>query len=321
MFAVDFNLKNMLVSPETMFGKCYGRYAVAAINVFNMEQVLGVFRAAEKAASPVIIQTTPVARNYAEPRMLLAMISAAATLYPKVVYALHLDHGNEAHIADALEKGGYTSVMIDASHDPLQENIRRTREVVRAAHQAGCVVEAELGVLSGVEDDLDVDASHARYTQPDEVAYFVQETGCNSLAIAVGTSHGAYKFSGKQGIQFPVLEEIQQKMPGFPLVLHGGSAVSPEEITRINAHGGKMKEGSRGVSDEEITEAIKYGICKINVATDLRVLWARVYREFFAESPDLFDPVIPGGIYIKELEKFCIEKFEKLGSAGKAEEF
>ena len=256
MFALNFNLKNMLVSPEIMFGKCYGRHAVAAINVFNMEQVLGVFRAADRASSPVIIQTTPVARNYAEPQMLLAMISAAATLYPKVVYAVHLDHGNEAHIAHALEKGGYTSVMIDASHDPLEENIRRTREVVKAAHLAGCVVEAELGVLSGVEDDMDIDASHARYTQPGDVAYFVQETGCNSLAIAVGTSHGAYKFSGKQGIQFDILKQIQQKMPGFPLVLHGGSAVSPEEIARINAHGGKMKEGGRGVSDEESAKSM-----------------------------------------------------------------
>lgn len=311
----------MLISPEKMFRKCYGRYAVAAVNVFNMEQVLGVFRAAEKASSPVIIQTTPVARNYAEPKMLLAMIAAAASLYPRVVYAVHLDHGNEIHIEDALERGSYTSVMIDASHAPLAENIRRTREVVKAAHRAGCVVEAELGVLSGVEDDLDVDASHARYTRPDEVSLFVRETACDSLAIAVGTSHGAYKFSGKQGIQFHILKEIQQKMPGFPLVLHGGSAVSAEEIRRINAHGGKMQEGSRGVSDEEITEAIKYGICKINVATDLRVLWARVYREFFAESPGLFDPILPGGLYMQELEKFCIEKFEKLGSAGKAEEF
>lgn len=311
----------MLISPEKMFGKCYGRYAVAAINVFNMEQVLGVFRAADKASSPVIIQTTPIARNYAEPQMLLAMISAAALGYPKVVYAVHLDHGNEAHIADALEKGGYTSVMIDASHDPFEQNIQRTLGVVNAAHRAGCVVEAELGVLSGVEDDMDIDASHARYTQQHEVAHFVQETGCDSLAIAVGTSHGAYKFSGKQGIQFHILKEIQQKMPGFPLVLHGGSAVSPQEIARINVHGGKMKEGSRGVSDEEIREAIPYGICKINVATDLRVLWTRVHREFFAETPDLFDPVVPGGVYMKELEQFCIEKFEKLGSAGKAEEF
>lgn len=311
----------MLISPKTMFEKCYGRYAVAAINVFTLEQVLGVFRAAKSAASPVIIQTTPAARKYAEAGMLLGMISAAANIYPEVIYAVHLDHGNEEHIEDALIKGGYSSVMIDASHDSIQENIRRTRSVVENAHKNGCVVEAELGVLSGVEDDLDIDASHARYTQPHEVVHFVKETGCDSLAIAVGTSHGAYKFSGKQGIQFDILSEIQKEMPGFPLVLHGGSAVDPEEIARINAHGGKMKEGSRGVSDEEIFEAIQYGICKINVATDLRVLWTRVHREFFFNSPELFDPVIPGGIYVKELEKFCIEKFEKLGSAGKAIDF
>jgi fructose-bisphosphate aldolase class II len=311
----------MLISPKTMFEKCYGQYAVAAINVFTLEQVLGVFRAAKSAASPVIIQTTPVARKYAEPEVLLGMIQAVASLYPEVIYAVHLDHGNEEHINDALLKGGYSSVMIDASHDSIDENIRRTRSVVEHAHKKGCVVEAELGVLSGVEDDLDIDASHARYTQPDEVVHFVNKTGCDSLAIAVGTSHGAYKFSGKQGIQFDILKEIQQRMPGFPLVLHGGSAVDPAEIARINAHGGKMKEGSRGVSDEEISSAIQYGICKINVATDLRVLWARVHREFFFNSPDLFDPVIPGGIYTEELEKFCIEKFEKLGSAGKAGAF
>ncbi len=311
----------MLISPGVLFEKCYGRYAVAAINVFNMEQVTGVFRAAESASSPVIIQTTPVARNYAGAGMLLGMIREAAALHPSVVYAIHLDHGNEEHIEAALGQGGYTSVMIDASHDAIGENIRRTREVVRAAHAVGCVVEAELGVLSGVEDDLEVEASQARYTRPDEVEYFVKETGCDSLAIAVGTSHGAYKFSGKQGIQFSILEEIQRKMPGYPLVLHGGSAVDPEEVRRINACGGAMQEGSRGVSDEEITEAIQYGICKINVATDLRVLWARVHREFFTDSPDLFDPVIPGGVYMRELEKFCVEKFEKLGSAGKAKEF
>lgn len=311
----------MLIGSSLMFEKCYGKYAIAAINVFNMEQVLGVFRAAEAAASPVIIQTTPVARKYAGVPVLLSMISAAAQLYPTVVYAIHIDHGNEEHIEDALQTGGYTSVMIDASHDPIEENIRRTRRIVNLAHQKGCVVEAELGILSGVEDDLDIDASHGRYTQPDEVEYFVKHTQCDSLAIAVGTSHGAYKFSGKQGIQFDILKEIQNKMPGYPLVLHGGSAVNQSEIQRINAHGGQMKEGSRGVSDEEISEAIKYGVCKINVATDLRVLWARVYREFFSNNSDLFDPILPGGVYMNELEKFCIEKFEKLGSAGKSVDY
>lgn len=311
----------MLISPKSLFGKCYGRYALAAINVFHMEQILGVFSAASKAASPVILQTTPVARNYAGHGMLLAMISAAAERYPEVVYAIHLDHGTEEHIHDALDLGGYTSVMIDASHDPLDQNILRSRAIVEAAHTKGLVVEAELGVLSGVEDDLDVDASHARYTQPEEAVHFVQATNCDSLAIAVGTSHGAYKFSGQQGIQFTILAEIQRRMPGFPLVLHGGSSVDPLEVARINAAGGKMQEGSRGVSDQEIQEAIRYGICKINVATDLRVLWSRVHREYFRDTPEQFDSVPPGRVYMTELEKFCIEKFEKLGSAGKAAEF
>lgn len=304
-----------------MFEKCYGKYAIAAINVFNMEQVLGVFRGAALADSPVIIQTTPVARKYAGASVLLSMISSASKLYPQVVYAIHLDHGNEEHIEAALQNGGYSSVMIDASHDAMEENIRRTKRIVDLAHAEGCVVEAELGVLSGVEDDLVVDEAHSKYTRPEEVEYFVKNTSCDSLAIAVGTSHGAYKFSGEQGIQFEILKEIQQRMPLFPLVLHGGSAVDPNEISRINAAGGTMKEGNRGVSDAEIAEAIQYGICKINVATDLRVLWARVHREFFAESPELFDPVIPGGVYMTELEKFCVEKFVKFGSAGKAADY
>lgn len=311
----------MFISPKSLFGKCYGRYAIAAINVFHMEQVLGVFSAASKAQSPVILQTTPVARNYAGHGMLLAMISAAAARYPEVVYAIHLDHGTEEHILDALAKGGYSSVMIDASHDPLEKNIERTKAMVQAAHAQGLVVEAELGILSGVEDDLDIDAAHARYTQPEEAIHFVQTTGCDSLAIAVGTSHGAYKFSGQQGIQFSILEEIQRRMPGFPLVLHGGSSVDQNEVARINAAGGQMQVGSRGVSDAEITAAIAYGICKINVATDLRVLWSRIHREYFRDTPEQFDSVPPGRTYMQELEAFCIAKFEKLGSAGKAGEF
>jgi fructose-bisphosphate aldolase class II len=311
----------MQISPKTMFEKCYGQYAIAAINVFTLEQVLGVFQAASKAQSPVIIQTTPVARNYAHPLVIVNLIESVGNIYSDVVYAIHLDHGNEVHIENALAARAYASVMIDASHDPLAINISRTRKVVEVAHRVNCVVEAELGVLSGVEDDIDIDASHAKYTQPDEVVHFVNETGCDSLAIAVGTSHGAYKFSGTQGIQFEILKEIQNKMPGFPLVLHGGSAVDAEEIRRINENGGKMQSGSRGVSDAEISKSISYGICKINVATDLRVLWTRVHREFFATSPELFDPILPGGIYRTELEKFCVEKFEKLGSAGKSHQF
>lgn len=311
----------MITSPDSLFKHCYGSYAIAAVNVFTMEQVLGVFRAAHHSESPVIIQTTPVARDYAQPAMILDMIDAASTLYPDVLFALHLDHGNEPHIAAALQSERYTSVMIDASHDPMPQNISRTHEIVVSAHRKGVFVEAELGVLSGVEDDLVVDKSASRYTNPEDAAYFVEKAGCDSLAVAVGTSHGAYKFSGDQGIRFDILEEIQRLLPGFPLVLHGGSSVNPGELDRINRNGGKLAQGSRGVSDEEISRAITYGICKVNIATDLRILWTRVHREFFAENPEQFDPIVPGRIYMEEVEKFCIEKFEKLGSVGKAEAF
>lgn len=311
----------MKVNPNLLFHHGYGRYAIAAINVFTMEQVLGVFQAAHESESPVLLQTTPVARDYATPALLLAMIQAAAELYPKVVYGIHLDHGNEAHIDAALTSGEYTSVMIDASHDPWERNIARTRAVVAKAHAKGLAVEAELGILSGVEDDLSIDESHARFTQPEEVASFVQSTGCDSLAIAVGTSHGAYKFKGDQGIQFDILAKIQEKMPRFPLVLHGGSAVEAEEITRINAAGGAMQAGSRGVDDAEIKAAIPLGICKINIATDLRVLWTRTHREFFQNQPEAFDPILPGKIYRNALTEFCQRKFSLFGSEGKSREF
>ncbi|WP_460538803.1 class II fructose-bisphosphate aldolase [Echinicola sediminis] len=311
----------MKVSPKDLFTDCYGKYGIAAINVFTMEQVIGVFKAADRSLSPVIIQTTPVARNYAGAPMILEMVSAAAKIFPEVVYALHLDHGNEAHIHAALQEDQYTSVMIDASHDDFNQNVSRTKEIVDAAHQKGIVVEAELGVLSGVEDDLEVDAEHSQYTQPEEVEQFVSLTGCDSLAIAVGTSHGAYKFSGGQGIQFSILEEINQRLPGFPLVLHGGSAVEQSEIKRINALGGGLQSGSRGVSTDELKRAIQLGVCKINIATDLRVLWTRVHREFFNDHPDQFDPIIPGKKYQEELVEFCTKKFELLGSKGKAASF
>lgn len=308
----------MKVSPNILFSHCYSHYGIAAVNVFTMEQVLGLFGAAEKANAPFIVQTTPVARNYAHPKMLLAMIEAASKIYPNTVFAVHLDHGNEAHIADALASGGYTSVMIDASHDNFTTNVERTKAVVGQAHQKGIFVEAELGVLSGIEDDIEVEEGKSFYTRPEEVEAFVQQTGCDSLAIAVGTSHGAYKFSGGQGLQFDILREIQNRLPKFPLVLHGGSAVSLQDIERINAAGGAMEMGASGVADEQLKKAISYGICKVNIATDLRILWTRTHREFFKESPALFDPILPGGIYIKELEEFMINKFELLNAVGKA---
>ena len=308
----------MLVSPKVLFEKCYGKYGIAAINVFTMEQVHGVFSAATKAKSPFIIQTTPVARNYAQVPMLLAMIEAASRIYPQTVFSVHLDHGVEEHVFDAIEKGGYTSVMIDASHDPFDKNVERTKAVVEKAHAKGIVVEAELGVLSGVEDDLTVEDRNALYTQPDEVVEFVAKTKCDSLAVAVGTSHGAYKFSGGRGLQLDIMASIQNKLPRFPLVLHGGSSVSQDEVKRVNAAGGKLKPDAKGVSEDELRKAINLGVCKINIATDCRILWARTHREFFRDSPDGFDPIVPGKLYMQELEKALIEKFELFGSAGKA---
>jgi len=310
----------MLVSTNTLFKSCYGQYAVAAVNVFTMEQVIGVFSAASKYKSPIIIQTTPVARNYANPQMLINMVKAAAAIYPDTVYALHLDHGYESHIDSAIESAEYSSVMIDASHEDFDENIKRTREVVKKAKGYGIAVEAELGVLSGVEDDTVVEENKAYYTQPEEVELFVKETGCDSLAIAIGTSHGAYKFSGNQGLQLNILKKIQQNLPGFPLVLHGGSSVDPEEISRINLAGGNLQSNAKGVSGADIKEGISLGICKINLATDLRILWTRVHREFFNENPTLFDPIIPGKQYMSELEILLENKFSLLNSIDKASE-
>lgn len=307
----------MLVSTKRLFDVCYGKFAIAALNVWSMEQIHALFRAGEKASSPFIVQMTPVARNYAHDRMLTEMIKAAAKIYPKAIFATHLDHGNEEHVNQAIASGAFTSVMIDASHDPFNKNIDRTRAVVNLAHARDIAVEAELGVLSGVEDDLSVDDKKARYTQPEQVEEFLEKTACDSLAIAIGTSHGAYKFSGGQGLQFDILSEIQKRVPGFPLVLHGGSEVNAEEIERINISGGRIGISAKGVSVEEITKSIQFGVCKLNIATDARIIWTRVHREFFRESPELFDPIIPGKTYMDELEKFMIEKFDQLGSAGK----
>lgn len=311
----------MLVTSKQLFENCYGKYGIAAVNVEFMEQILGLFAAAEEANAPFIIQTTPAARNYATPDMLVSMIKSAARLYPKVVFALHMDHGVEEHIWHALERDDYTSLMIDASHDDFQNNIKRTKAVVDKAHLKGISVEAELGVLGGVEDDLTVDEEHSFYTDPNEVEEFVKATNCDSLAIAVGTSHGAYKFSGGQGIQFHILEDIQNRLPEFPLVLHGGSAVNYSEINRINNAGGQLQTNAKGVDPDEVVKSIQYGVCKVNIATDFRLLWTRVNREFFRDSPDQFAPLLPGKIYMEEFKKTALEKFDYLGAIGKASTF
>lgn len=300
-----------------MFGHCYGKYAVAAINVWCMEQIHALFGAAEKAQAPFIVQMTPVAIDYGHVIMLLSMISAAAEIYPETVYSIHLDHGNRKAALDAISSGRFSSVMIDASHETYEKNVQITSEIVGRAHTNNLEVEAELGVLSGVEDGMTVKAEDKKYTQPEEVEDFVTKTSCDSLAVSVGTSHGAYKFSGNEGLQFQILKEIQNRLPGLPLVLHGGSAVCKDEIKRINASGGNLATDARGVSADEIRKAIKYGICKINIATDARIIWTRVHREFFKKSPEQFDPVIPGNTYLKELEKFYMDKFDLLESTNR----
>lgn len=306
-----------MVSPKILFKNCYGKYAIAAVNVFTMEQIHGLFSAADFSDSPIIVQITPAARNYAHAEMLMGMVETAAKIYPKTVFALHLDHGVEDHIFDALNNN-YSSVMIDASHDDFETNVKRTKAVVDKAHQKNIAVEAELGILSGVEDDIDIDASKAFYTNPGQAKEFVDRTGCDSLAVAVGTSHGAYKFSGGKGLQLHILKEIQQHLPGYPLVLHGSSSVNKKDVLEINNYGGKLAENASGVTDEELRKAIGYGICKVNIATDIRLLWAKVHRKFFIEKPELFDPVVPGKEFMKACKELLINKFEVLGAKGQS---
>jgi fructose-bisphosphate aldolase class II len=275
-----------------MFDACYSKYAIAAVNVWDMPQIHGLFRAAQKAGAPFIVQ-----------------------IYPDTRFAIHLDHGDTSHALDSMESGAYNSVMIDASHEPFRTNIRITKEIVDKAHARDITVEAELGVLAGVEDDLIVDGHMERYTRPAEVEEFVRETACDSLAVAVGTSHGAYKFSGGKGLQFDILSEIGNRLPGFPLVLHGGS-----EIQRINVAGGQLGMDAKGVSGEELVKAIGVGVCKVNIATDARLIWTRVHREFLKYNPAQFDPIVPGRTFMEAFEDFLLEKFELLGSTGKAKQ-
>jgi fructose-bisphosphate aldolase class II len=308
----------MRISAKYLFEKAYGKFCIPAINISNPEQVHGLFSTSQKFQAPFIIQTTPAAREYAHPTMLLNYIKAAAEIYPDVVYAVHIDHGFESHIHDAISSGEYTSVMIDASHDPLEKNIERTKEIIALAHPKNISVEAELGVLSGIEDDLDINEENALYTDPSDVEYFVKNTNCDSLAVAVGTSHGAYKFSGGKGLRFDLLEEIQTKLPKFPIVLHGASTIDLEEVRRINNAGGGLQNNAKGISEEEVKRAIAYGVCKLNIATDLRLLWLRIFREFFRDHNGEWDHLKPGKQYMQELEHLLEQKFIMLGNKGKA---
>lgn len=277
------------VTTKEMFKKAYeGHYAVGAFNVNNMEIVQGIVEAAKEEQSPLILQVSAGARKYAKHNYLLHLVEAAMedTGLP---IALHLDHGADFDICKACVDGGFTSVMIDGSKYPFKENIELTKWVVDYAHNKGVVVEAELGKLAGVEDAVKVNTKDATYTDPDQAVEFVERTGVDSLAIAIGTSHGAYKFKGKPELDFPRLEKITNMLPGFPLVLHGASTVIPEFVEECNKYGGKLA-GAQGCPEDMLKKAGTFGVCKINIDTDLRLAMTASIRKYLYEHPEDFDP-------------------------------
>jgi fructose-bisphosphate aldolase class II len=309
----------MIVTTDDLFKVAYGKFAVGAYNINNMEQCIGLFEGNLQSSAPFIIQISRGAREYARVKLLEGLIRAADEIYPEAIFAVHLDHGDEEAAYDCIASGFYSSVMIDASHMPFEENVATTRRVVERAHAKGISVEAELGRLGGVEEDIKVDEKHAMLTDPDEAAEFVRRTECDSLAVAIGTSHGAYKFTGRQGLHFERLGEIQGRLPGFPLVMHGSSSVPQEEVKRINAAGGALDPSARGVDEDEFAKAVPLGVTKVNIDTDGRLVWTRVHREYFRDHPEKFDFRAPGKIFMKEYANFIAHKNEKLGSAGQLE--
>jgi fructose-bisphosphate aldolase, class II len=309
----------MIVTTAQLFEHAYGKYAVGAYNINNAEQAMGLFRGAIESQAPFIIQISKGARNYTDKRMLEAIIRAAGDIFPEAIFAVHLDHGDEQTCYDCIDSGFFSSVMIDASHDPFEKNVEITKRVVERAHAKGISVEAELGMLGGVEEDIVVEEGHSCLTDPAEAEQFVKQTGCDSLACAIGTSHGAFKFKGKQSLHFNVLEQIKSRLPGFPLVMHGSSSVPQDEVARINAAGGTIA-GSMGVDVNEYLPAAKLGVTKINIDTDGRLVWTRVHREFFRDKPAEFDFRPPGKIFITEYAKFIASRNTLLGSAGQLED-
>ena len=305
----------MIVTTAQLFTHAYGKYAVGAYNINNAEQAMGLFRGAIQSQAPFIIQISKGARKYTEKRMLEAIIRSAAEIFPEAIFAVHLDHGDEETCYDCIKSGFYSSVMIDASHDPFDQNVAITKRVVDAAHARGISVEAELGMLGGVEEDIKVEEGNACLTDPDEAQEFVKLTGCDSLACAIGTSHGAFKFKGRQSLHFDVLEKIQVRLPGFPLVMHGSSSVPKEEVDRINAAGGTIA-GSMGVDPNEYLPAAKLGVTKVNIDTDGRLVWTRVHREFFRDKAGEYDFRPPGKIFMDEYAKFIASRNVLLGSAN-----
>jgi len=306
----------MIVTTARLFRIAYGQFAIGAYNINNAEQAMGLFKGCIGSQAPFILQISRGARKYTDKRMLEGIIRSAADIFPEAIFAVHLDHGDEQTCYDCIDSGFYSSVMIDASHEPFEKNVAITKRVVDRAHAKGLSVEAELGMLGGVEEDIKVEEGHACLTKPDEAVEFVKRTGCDSLAAAIGTSHGAYKFKGQQSLHFEVIEAIKKRIPGTPIVMHGSSSVPKEEVRRINAAGGKLDPSACGVNEEEYIPAAKLGVTKINIDTDGRLVWTRVHREFFRDKPAEFDLRPPGTTFIEEYAKFIAHKNKKLGSAG-----
>ena len=319
-----------LTSPRAMFERAYKEgYAIGAFNVNNMEIIQGIMEAGTEEKAPLILQVSAGARKYAGQNYIVKLIEAGL-LEADLPVVLHLDHGADFDICKACVDGGFTSVMIDASSKPFEENIAITKKVVEYAHDHGVVVEAELGTLAGVEDDVKVSAEDSSYTRPEEVEEFVTRTGCDSLAIAIGTSHGAYKFTpaqctrNEQGIlvppplRFDVLEEVSKRLPGFPIVLHGSSSVPQNFVKMINENGGKMPDAI-GIPEDELRHAAELSVCKINIDSDLRLAMTATIRQHFVQHPGDFDPrqyLKPARAAIKELVRHKL--IDVLGCAGKA---
>lgn len=309
-----------LVSTKEMFQKAYeGGYAIGAFNVNNMEIIQAIVEAANELKSPVILQVSAGARKYANSTYLTKLVEAAI-IESNIPIALHLDHGDDFEICKACIDSGFTSVMIDGSKHSFEENVRLTKEVVEYAHARGVTVEGELGKLAGIEDAVHVKEDDAQFTNPDEVEEFVRRTGVDSLAIAIGTSHGAFKFKPgqKPQLRFDILHEIEKRLPNFPIVLHGASSVSPEYVKIINAHGGKMADAI-GIPEEMLREAAKSAVCKINIDSDLRLAMTAGIREVMDTKPDAFDPrtyLTVGRKYVKDVVSHKIK--EVLGSENKA---
>ncbi|MGI6021009.1 MAG: class II fructose-1,6-bisphosphate aldolase [Lachnospiraceae bacterium] len=309
-----------LVTTKEMFRKAYdGGYAIGAFNVNNMEIVQGIVEGAQETQSPVILQASAGARKYANPAYLRKLVEAAVEACPDVPFAMHLDHGPDFETCKSCIDNGFTSVMIDASGHPFEENIAITKKVVEYAHDHGVVVEAELGTLAGVEDDVNVSAEDSSYTNPDDVEEFVAKTGVDSLAIAIGTSHGAFKF--KPGtdpqLRFDILDEVVRRIPGFPIVLHGASSVPQNYVKIINENGGALVDAI-GVPEEQLRQAARSAVCKINIDSDLRLAFTAGVRQVFMESPEKFDPRDYLKVARANIKDLVMHKIvDVLGSNGK----